>query len=65
MEGGRLIKGKMEALSSILIQLGGAARAGFSSIDQCDRLRAPARHFVIMVIVPSLYFFLVLNLNFL
>jgi hypothetical protein len=39
MEGGRLIKGKMEALSSIVIQLGGAARAGFSSIDQCDRLR--------------------------
>jgi hypothetical protein len=57
MEEGRLIKGKMEALSTIVIQLGGAVRAGFSSIDQCDRLRAPSRYYVIMVIVPSLYFF--------
>jgi hypothetical protein len=65
MEGGRLIKGKMEALSTIVIQLGGAVRAGFSSIDQCDRLRAPSRYCVIMLIVPSLYFFLVLILNFL
>jgi hypothetical protein len=32
----------MEALSTIVIQLGGAARAGFSSIDQCDRLRTSA-----------------------